>query len=318
MPEAVVVAIARSPIGRAFKGSLVSIRPDDLTVQMIAAALAKVPQLDPADIDDIMLGCGLPGGEQGYNMARVVAIMLGYDTCPAPRSPGTARPRCRPRGWPSTPSRPARATCSSPPAWSASAGSPRAAATACRTPRTRCSPTAEARSEEVAKGGGDVWHDPREDGEVPDVYIAMGQTAENVAAAARDQPRRAGRVRRPVAEPGREGDGQRLLAARHHARHAARRHRGERRRRPAARHHAREGGHAQAGVPPRRHGHGRQLLPAQRRRRRGDHHERPQGRRARDHAAGPDRRHRASARCPPRSWAWARSRPPGRRWPGPG
>ena len=82
MAEAVVVAIARSPIGRAFKGSMVSIRPDDLTVQMIAAALAKVPQLDPADIDDIMLGCGLPGGEQGYNMARVVAIMLGYDTVP--------------------------------------------------------------------------------------------------------------------------------------------------------------------------------------------------------------------------------------------
>ena len=61
---------------------MISIRPDDLTVQMIAAALAKVPQLDPADIDDIMLGCGLPGGEQGYNMARVVAIMLGYDTVP--------------------------------------------------------------------------------------------------------------------------------------------------------------------------------------------------------------------------------------------
>ncbi len=82
MPEAVVVATARSPIGRAFKGSMATIRPDDLTVQMIAAALAKVPQLDPADIDDIMLGCGLPGGEQGYNMARVVAIMLGYDTVP--------------------------------------------------------------------------------------------------------------------------------------------------------------------------------------------------------------------------------------------
>src|SRR5580692_12053679 len=82
MAEAVVVATASSPIGRAGKGSMISIRPDDLTVQMIAAALAKVPQLDPADINDIMLGCGLPGGEQGYNMARVVAIMLGYDTVP--------------------------------------------------------------------------------------------------------------------------------------------------------------------------------------------------------------------------------------------
>ena len=82
MPEAVVVATARSPIGRAFKGSLTSIRPDDLTVQMVAAALAKVPQIDPAQISDLILGCGLPGGEQGYNMARVVAVMLGYDSLP--------------------------------------------------------------------------------------------------------------------------------------------------------------------------------------------------------------------------------------------
>ena len=82
MPEAVVVATARSPIGRAFKGSMTSIRPDDLTAQIIAAALAKVPQLDPDDIDDLMLGCGLPGGEQGFNMARVVAILLGYDKLP--------------------------------------------------------------------------------------------------------------------------------------------------------------------------------------------------------------------------------------------
>src|SRR6202012_1150173 len=82
MPEAVIVATARSPIGRAFKGSLTSIRPDDLTVQMVSAALAKVPQLDPASIDDLMLGCGLPGGEQGFNLARVVAVLLGMDTVP--------------------------------------------------------------------------------------------------------------------------------------------------------------------------------------------------------------------------------------------
>ena len=65
MPEAVIVATARSPIGRAFKGSLTIIRPDDLTVQMVAAALAKVPQVDPAEISDLILGCGLPGGEKG-------------------------------------------------------------------------------------------------------------------------------------------------------------------------------------------------------------------------------------------------------------
>src|SRR5262249_59496694 len=82
MPEAVIGATARSPIGRAFKGSLTTIRPDEAVRQMVAAALAKVPQLDPADISDLMLGCGLPGGEQGFNMARVVAIMMGYDHLP--------------------------------------------------------------------------------------------------------------------------------------------------------------------------------------------------------------------------------------------
>ena len=82
MPEAVIVATARSPIGRAFKGSLKDIRPDDLTVQMIQAALAKVPQLPIDQVDDLMLGCGLPGGEQGFNMARVVAVLLGQDRLP--------------------------------------------------------------------------------------------------------------------------------------------------------------------------------------------------------------------------------------------
>ena len=77
MAEAVIVATARSPIGRAGKGSMTQLRPDDLTATMVTAALAKVPELDPADIDDLMLGCGLPGGEQGFNMARVVATLLG-------------------------------------------------------------------------------------------------------------------------------------------------------------------------------------------------------------------------------------------------
>src|SRR5205085_2639720 len=82
MPEAVIVAAARSPIGRSFKGSLKDLRPDDLAATIVRAALDKVPQLDPTDIDDIYLGCGLPGGEQGYNMARVVAVLLGLDTVP--------------------------------------------------------------------------------------------------------------------------------------------------------------------------------------------------------------------------------------------
>src|ERR1043165_1829122 len=82
MAEAVIVATARSPIGRAVKGSLREVRPDDLAATIVAAALGKVPQLDPKDIDDLYLGCGLPGGEQGFNMARVVSVLLGYDHLP--------------------------------------------------------------------------------------------------------------------------------------------------------------------------------------------------------------------------------------------
>jgi acetyl-CoA C-acetyltransferase len=82
MPEAVIVAAARTPIGRANKGSLKDCRPDDLSAFIIQAALDKVPELDPADIDDLYLGCGLPGGESGNNMARVVATLMGYDHLP--------------------------------------------------------------------------------------------------------------------------------------------------------------------------------------------------------------------------------------------
>jgi acetyl-CoA C-acetyltransferase len=83
MPEAVIVAATRSPIGRAFKGSMTQVRPDDLAASIIRAALDQVPELAVDDIDDLMLGCGLPGGEQGFNMARVVAVLLGMDRVPA-------------------------------------------------------------------------------------------------------------------------------------------------------------------------------------------------------------------------------------------
>jgi acetyl-CoA C-acetyltransferase len=180
MPEAVIVATARSPIGRAFKGSLTSIRPDDLTVQMVAAALAKVPQLDPAEIDDLMLGCGLPGGEQGYNMARVVAVMLGYDSLP-----GTTITRYCSSSLQSTRMAyhairagegdvyiSAGVECVSRFGKGSSDGAPDT--------KNPVFAAAEARAGDMAKGGFS-WHDPREDGEVPDIYVAMGQTAENVA-----------------------------------------------------------------------------------------------------------------------------------------
>jgi acetyl-CoA C-acetyltransferase len=181
MPEAVIVATARSPIGRAGKGSLASIRPDDLAVQIVAAALAKVPQLNPADIGDLMLGCGLPGGEQGFNMARVVAVLLGHD-----HLPGTTVNRyC---------SSSLQTTRMAFHAIKAGEGDVYiSAGVECVSrfvkgssdswPDTRnpLFAEAQARTGQAREGHTGLWHDPREAGLVPDIYMAMGETAENVA-----------------------------------------------------------------------------------------------------------------------------------------
>ncbi|MCU1670127.1 MAG: acetyl-CoA acetyltransferase [Blastococcus sp.] len=181
MPEAVIVATARSPIGRAFKGSLKDLRPDDLAATIVRAALDKVPALDPTDIDDLMLGCGLPGGEQGYNMGRVVSVLLGMD-----HLPGTTITRyC---------SSSLQTTRMAMHAIKAGEGDVFISAgvemvsrftkgNSDSLPETH-NPVfadAEGRVAKVAESGADSWRDPREDGGVPDVYIAMGQTAENLA-----------------------------------------------------------------------------------------------------------------------------------------
>jgi acetyl-CoA C-acetyltransferase len=181
MPEAVIVATARSPIGRAFKGSLASIRPDDLAVQLVSAALAKVPQLRPEDIDDLMLGCGLPGGEQGFNLARVVAVLLGHD-----QLPGTTVTRYCSSSLQTTRMAfhaikagegdvfiSAGVECVSRFAHGSSDSWPDT--------HNQAFADAEARTAAQAAEGAPAWHDPREDGAVPDIYIAMGQTAENLA-----------------------------------------------------------------------------------------------------------------------------------------
>jgi len=180
-PQAVIVAAVRSPIGRASKGSLVDLRPDDLVVQMIRAALAKVPQLDPHDIDDLLLGCGLPGGEQGFNMARIVATLLGYDFLP-----GTTVTRYCASSLQTT-----RMAMHAIRAGEGdvfiSAGvetvSRFAKGSADSLPDTRnpVFDSARARTAKVAEQGADSWQDPRERGELPDSYIPMGQTAENLA-----------------------------------------------------------------------------------------------------------------------------------------
>jgi acetyl-CoA C-acetyltransferase len=181
MPEAVIVATARSPIGRAGKGSLVSIRPDDLAAQIVAAALAKVPQLDPRDVGDLILGCGLPGGEQGFNMARVVAVLLGHDNLPGT----TVNRYC---------SSSLQTTRMAFHAIKAGEGDAYiSAGVECVSrfgkgssdswPDTRNPLFAEAkeRTARASEGGTGPWHDPRADGQLPDIYIAMGETAENVA-----------------------------------------------------------------------------------------------------------------------------------------
>lgn len=180
MPEAVIVATARSPIGRAFKGSLKDMRPDDLTTQIIGAALAKVPELDPKSIDDLMLGCGLPGGDQGFNMARVVAVQLGLDTVP-----GTTITRYCSSSLQTT-----RMAYHAIKAGEGDVFISAGVETVSRfvngssdNPQNEnpLFADAKARTEKRKEGGQGSWTDPRESGALPDAYIEMGQTAENVA-----------------------------------------------------------------------------------------------------------------------------------------
>jgi acetyl-CoA C-acetyltransferase len=180
MPEAVIVSVARSPIGRAFKVSLLDMRPDDLTVQMVHAALAKVPELDPADIEDFLLGVGQPAGEAGYNIGRVVPVLAGLDHLPGvtvnrycSASLETTRMAFHAikagegdvyiSAGVETVSRYSNGGADGPPGT-----------------QNPLFAEAEARTEKFA-GGGQTWVDPRTEGDLPDVYISMGHTAENVA-----------------------------------------------------------------------------------------------------------------------------------------
>jgi len=190
MPEAVIVATARSPIGRAAKGSLRDVRPDDLAAAIVRAALDKVPQLDPTTLDDLYLGCGLPGGEQGFNMARVVTTLLGLDGVPAATltrycasSLQTTRMAYHAiRAGEGHAFVSAGVECVSRYARGSSDALPPEAQALVgggwQNPRFD---DARARSVARAGGGAPAWSDPRDAGDLPDVYLAMGQTAENLA-----------------------------------------------------------------------------------------------------------------------------------------
>jgi acetyl-CoA C-acetyltransferase len=180
MTEAVIVSTARSPIGRAFKGSLKDMRSDDLTVQMVRAALAKVPELDAKDIVDLHLGVGQPAGESGYNLGRVVAVQSGMDHVPGV----TVNRYC------SSSLQTTRMAFHAIKAGEGDVFISAGVETVSRfgkgssdgMPDTKNPLFDEAIARTAAReqGGASPWSDPREGGNVPDVYIAMGQTAENV------------------------------------------------------------------------------------------------------------------------------------------
>ena len=217
MPEAVIVATGRTPIGRAFKGSLVDMRPDDLTALVVRAVLAKLPELDPQSVEDLIVGCGQPAGESGFNIARVAAVLAGLDDVPGV----TVNRYC-----------------------SSSLQTIRMAAHAIRAgegdvfvaagrrdsvafrerrlgqrqgDEPQLFADAMERTAKRSERAGEPWS-PQPG--LPDIYIAMGQTAENVAEFEKVQSSRDGRVRR--AQPGARGRAprERLLRARDHPGHA--------------------------------------------------------------------------------------------------
>ncbi|MCT2030968.1 acetyl-CoA C-acetyltransferase [Dietzia cinnamea] len=182
MTEAVIVATARSPLGRAGKGSLIGIRPDDLAAQMVRAALEQVPALDPHSVDDLYLGAWEHSGEQSENIARRVAVQLGMDTVPA----ATVNRACASSV--QTTRMAVNAIKSGDGDVFISAGvecvsrypqqnGVGAGDTAFQNPLFS---SAQGRTARLAAANG-AWTDPRIEGQLPDVYITMGQTAENVA-----------------------------------------------------------------------------------------------------------------------------------------
>jgi acetyl-CoA C-acetyltransferase len=180
--EAVIVATARTPIGRAFKGSLKDIRPDDLSAQVVQGLLAKVPGLDPTTIDDLYWGCADPSGKHGSNLARVIAVLAGMDHLPAATvnrfcasSTQTMRMAFHAiKAGEGDTFLVGGVECVSQYTSFAGAGGSDADT------QNPLFADAAARASEMARTNA-TWTDPRSEGLLPDVYLSMGQTAENVA-----------------------------------------------------------------------------------------------------------------------------------------
>ena len=259
MPEAVIVSAARSPIGRANKGSLKDFRPDDLSALIIKAALDKVPELDPTDDQRPHARLRPPRrrgrqqhGPRGGHAARVrrdprhhdhpLLLLLGADLPDGlPRDQGRRGRRLHLRR--------------------------RRDRLALREghlgPHPR-HPQPDVRggrgAHRGARAGRPGLARPARGRQAPGHLHRDGPDGRERRPDARPRPQGARRVRRPQPEPRREGDQRRLLGQRDHPGHHARRHRGHRRRRPARRRHLRGDLRAEAGVPSRRRRHRRQLL----------------------------------------------------------
>ena len=181
MPEAVIVSTSRSPIGRAYKGSLKDVRPDDLAVQVIQAAMDKVG-LTGNQIEDLAVGCAEPHDEHSGNMARRIAVQLGWDSTPATTvnrfcasSVQTARMAFHAiKAGEGDIFISSGVECVSRYKSFGSAG--------VDDPNSQNPLFADAQQRTLKYAEtNDTWHDPRADGQMPDIYISMGQTAENVA-----------------------------------------------------------------------------------------------------------------------------------------
>ena len=311
MPEAVIVATGRTPIGRANKGSLVECRPDDLSALVLRSVLEQVPQLEPRR-----------GGGR-HPRLRAAGRRGRLQRRPGGRAPGRAGQRARRHGEPLLLLVPADHPYGGP-------RHPRRRGRRLHRRRRRDGEPLRARrvghrspQHGVRRGrGADQGPRPRRDRAVEPAgrparrLHRHGPDGRERGRVREGHPRGDGRVRAALADPGRRVPAERVLRARDHPGHPVRRDGRDQGRRAAGRHDARGAVQPQAGVPRGRDHHGRQRLPAQRRRRRRHRHERHQGQGARHHAAGAHRGQRRDGPQPrdhgPRP---GRRLPPG---PGPG
>ena len=174
MTEAVIVATARSPIGRANKGSLVDLRPDDMSAQIVKALMAKVPQVKASDVDDLMMGIGQPAGEGGFNIARVVAILAGLDDVPGVTVNRYCSSSLQTIRMAFHAIKAGEGDCFI--ASGVETVSRYASGASDLAPNAIFKPAGE-RTKARSQGGQGAWTPPSG---LPDIYIAMGQTAENV------------------------------------------------------------------------------------------------------------------------------------------